>query len=304
MRGEEALNRPPRLSVIVASYNAPATLERCLASLADQLEAADEVIVADCSTEDPRAHFSRDFSNVRFLRFDQRLTIPELRREAVKCAQGEILALTEARVVPSNVWAAALCEAHTTHPKASAVGGPIDHTASSTFDAAVFFCEYGLHMPPTGDGETAQLSGANLSYKRWAVDLCRDLIEAAAWEPFLHKRLAEHGHRLLRAGRAVVCYRNSLTAAQFLRQRFHYGRWFAAARVDGDGPLRRFFYAAFSPLLPLRLTFRLGRLAVERGRGRSFLRALPWIVLFQTVWSAGEFCGYLLGKGTSDRQIF
>jgi GT2 family glycosyltransferase len=309
VRGEEVVNGRRRLSVIVASYNSPETLKKCLQSLAAQLEGSDEVIVADCSDQDPRWNFLEGAgarkAEVRFLRFSERRTIPELRKEAIKSAAGEIIALTEGRVVPSINWAASLLQAHQTHPQAPAVGGPIDFTPGSAFDSAIFFCEYGRHMPPAGDGECAELSGANVSYKRWAVDLCGDLIDAGAWEPFLHRRLEQKGYRLRRAGRAVVCYHNSLSAAQFLRQRFHYGRWFAASRVEGAGLARRLAYAGFFPLLPGLLIWRLGRIVFTRRRRRLiFLEALPWIFLFQLTWSFGELCGYLAGRGGSDRQVF
>jgi len=291
----------PSLSVVVASYNSPTTLERCLESLEAQLLPADELIVADCSSQDPRQVFHREFVNVRFLRFDRPMTIPELRREGTKSSHGEIVALTEGRLVPSKDWAAMLCVAHTTHPKAPAVGGPLTSDPASAFDAAVFFCEYGLHMSPAADGPASLLSGGNVSYKRWALDLFADLLEAAAWEPFWHQRLAAHGHGLLRSDGALVTYHNSLNPGQFLSQRYHYGRWFAALRLAGP---RRLLQAALSPLVPPLLTFRLARLAFARGRGGSFLRSLPWILLFQSAWAWGEFCGYLFGKGSSDRRVF
>jgi glycosyltransferase involved in cell wall biosynthesis len=310
VRGEETVSAAapatrPSLSVIVASYNSPATLEKCLESLSAQLGPADELIVADCSDQDPRVAFTHSYSNVKFLRFVKRLTIPELRREAIKNSQGEILLLTEGRVVPSFNWAAILAEAHVTHPQAPAVGGPIDFNPTSAFDCAVFFCEYGRHMPPLPDGPCDELSGANLSYKRWALDLCRDLIDAGAWEPFFHRRLEQRGHRLWRAGQALVYYHNSLFLSRFFRQRFHYGRWFAAARVEGLPRLRRLIYAGFCPLLPGLLTWRLGRVVFGRSRHRAaFLRALPLILIFHAIWSLGELCGYLAGEGTSGRQIF
>ncbi len=301
MPGQETVTARPRLSVVVASYNSAATLQLCLESLEAQLGPTDEIIVADCSDRDPRQQFTRAFERVRFLRFEERRSIPELRREALKLATGELLLLTEGRVVPSKLWAASLGEAHTTHPKAPAFGGPIDSNSTAAFDEAVFFCEYGLHMPPIGDGVSRELSGANLSYKAWVVDLCRDLLESGAWEPFWHRRLEEQGYHLQRVGAAVVEYRNSLTWGQFVRQRFHYGRWFAAERVRGA---RRVAYAAFCPLLPLLLTLRLGRLAMARGRGGRYVRALPWVLAFHLVWAVGEFCGYLGGRGESHREVF
>jgi glycosyltransferase involved in cell wall biosynthesis len=294
-----------RLSVVIASYNSPGTLERCLESLRGQLQDDSEVVVADCSTEDVCAPLRLAFPEVRFLRFDRRLTIPELRREALRLTCGEVVALTEGRMIPSRWWAAALLERHSHEAKSPAVGGPIDCEGETAFDSAVFFCEYGLHMPPTGDVPASLLSGGNLSYKRWALELCGDLIEAGAWEPVVNQRLRDHGHELYRAGHAVVSYCNSLQVGTFLRQRFHYGRWYAHVRGEAAGWIRRFIYAGFCPLLPALLTFRLARVVYVRGRHRrAFLRALPWIVFCQTVWAIGEFCGYLFGKGSSDRQVF
>jgi hypothetical protein len=295
----------PTLSVVIASYNSPQTLERCLESLRRQLNGNSEVVVADCSTENICARLGPTFPEVRFLRFERRLTIPELRREALKITRGEVVAMTEGRMVPSRDWAAALLESHSHEAKAPAVGGPIDYEGASAFDSAVFFCEYGLHLPPTGDVPASLLSGGNLSYKRWALELCADLIEAGAWEPVVNERLKQHGHELYRAGHAVVNYHNSLGAGQFLRQRFHYGRWYAHVRSEAVGRTRRLVYAGFCPLLPLLLTLRLARVVFERGRRRgAFLRALPWIFFCQAMWATGELCGYLFGKGSSDRQVF
>lgn len=48
---DQAAN-PPRLSIIVATYNAAASLERCLASISGQSFRSREVIVADCESSD------------------------------------------------------------------------------------------------------------------------------------------------------------------------------------------------------------------------------------------------------------
>jgi glycosyltransferase involved in cell wall biosynthesis len=301
----EVTSERPTLSVVVASYNSLGTLEDCLESLRGQLNGNAEIVVADCSTEDVGARLGARFPEVQFLHFDRRLTIPELRREALRMTRGEVVAMTEGRMVPSPGWTGALLKSHLRQAQSPAVGGPIDCEGASAFDTAVFFCEYGLHMPPTGNAPAGLLSGGNLSYKRWALELCADLIEAGAWEPVVNERLRKKGHELYRAGDAVVRYRNSLSASEFLRQRFHYGRWYAHVRREGAGWALRMVYAAFCPLLPPLLTFRLARVVFGRGRHRTaFVGALPWILFCQSVWSAGEFCGYLFGKGSSDKQVF
>src|SRR5438270_12264616 len=99
------------LSVIVASYNAPETLRRCLESISQQPEAR-EIIVADCSPTDPAGELGKVFPKVRFLHFDTKMTIPELRWAAFRVTSGEIVAATEARCVPSSTWCSEMLRAH------------------------------------------------------------------------------------------------------------------------------------------------------------------------------------------------
>jgi GT2 family glycosyltransferase len=131
------------------------------------------------------------------------------------------------------------------------------------------------------------------------------MVASSAPEHFLNLRLKEKGYPLWRVGRALVCYHNSVSAGQFFQQRFHYGRLYASMRLKDSGFFRRYLYAFFCPLLPFLLTWRLGRTAFVRRNYRvCFLRALPWVFSYQCTWALGEFCGYLLGKGTSDQRVF
>ncbi|MEP7132730.1 MAG: hypothetical protein ABI914_06165, partial [Acidobacteriota bacterium] len=88
-----------------------------------------------------------------------------------------------------------------------------------------------------------------------------------------------------------------------LRQRFHYGRGYAADRVRGRGVPVRILFALASPLLPALLLRRLGAAAARSRRGRDFLRALPWTLALTVAWSFGEFAGYVSGA-PSRSQIF
>ena len=279
------------LSVIVTSYNSPAVLERCLDSLTRQSEAS-EIVVADCSPMDPAALLGAKFPRVRFLHFSEKRIVPAMRWAALRETSGEIVAAVEARCIPSADWCAQIGKAHAEHRDAPAVGGPVRIAEPATrFDRALYLCEYGEFAPPVASGWVKAISGANLSYKRAALDRERDLLEAGAWETLIHLRWER-----LWMSQASITFVNTMTPATALRQRFWYGRGYAAARVQDA---RRFAYACLTPVLPLLLMWRLLR---KRGL-REVAGALPWIAILTAAWSLGELCGYLFGE-PAEARIF
>lgn len=277
-----------RLSVIVTSYNSPAILAECLASLARQSEAA-EIVVADCSPQDPAGNLQARFPKVRFLHCSGRRRVPELRWAALAHTTGGVVAAVEARCVPSPQWCRELLRAHEERPEAPAVGGPVLLAAGAgAMSTGLYFNEYGLFAPPLEAGWRSDLSGANLSYKRAALEAEADLLRAGAWETLLHARWRERGLRLWLADTATVTFHNSMPLATILRQRFHYGRGYAGTRFTALAP--RFAYALGSPLvLPFLLTARTACLRWD------WIRSLPWQFLFALAWSIGETAGYLFG---------
>jgi hypothetical protein len=289
------------LSVIVASYNSARTLERCLESLSAQPE-ADEIIVADCSQEDPAVALSGQFPKVRFLHFDRELTVPELRWAGYNASKGDIIAVTEARCVPDRRWCRELIRAHREMMGAAAIGGPITIESGKPFDIALYFCEYGLHSPPVASTAVRITSGANMSYKRPLLEASRDLINAGAWETLLHQRWLDQGHSL-RMCPAQVVFENSMDLRTAIQQRFHYGRGYAGDRISGKHLAARVAYAMLCPLLPGLIMGRLARIALRKKRMQEYARALPWIAFFSVNWSAGEMAGYLFGSARRRRNF-
>jgi hypothetical protein len=288
------------LSVIVTSYNAPRTLRECLDSLSAQ-PLAREIVVADCSPENPAGSLAAVFPSVRFLHFEGERAVPQLRWAALSETRGEIVAAVEGRCVPASDWCAELLRAHEAFPEVPAIGGPVGIAPpASAFDLGLYFSEYGLFCPPLQAGETARLSGANLSYKRAALEESRDLLDAGAWETLLHDRWRKQG-RSLRLCPATVVFRNTMAPGEATRQRFHYGRGYAADRVAGASAPARLLYAAASPILPPLLTWRAARRAWATNCRAPFLRSLPWLLFLNAAWAAGEATGYLAGKSPENR---
>ncbi len=289
------------LSVIVTSYESPETLRQCLKSLSRQEEAG-EIVVSDCSRELPE-RLKRDFPAVRFLQFGEARAVPELRWAALPLVTGEVVAAVEARCVPSATWCAELLAAHRGQPDAPAVGGPVTLApGASAFDWGLYFCEYGAFAPPVQTGEAPAISGANLSYKRAALEACADLTGRGEWETLIHEQWRRGGLHLWLC-QAAVEFRNSISPATALTQRWHYGRGYAADRVRGAGLVKRLAYAAAGCALPLLLLARIALLARQKRLGSVFLRACGWVALLSTAWSAGEIAGYLAGQSRV-RRIF
>jgi len=281
------------LSVIVTSYRSREILDACLASLTAQPDAS-EIVVADCSPVDPSEGLRERFPGVRVLHLPRRTTVPALRWSAVARTSGDVVAAIEGRSVPAPDWCAELLRTHARHPGAPGVGGPVAlKPGATTFDWGLYFCEFAPFAPAIAAGALPQLSGANLSYKRAALDAVRDLMDEGQWEAALHHRWHRQGRTLAMSSGTVV-FHNGMSVGDALRMRFHYGRSYAADRFRRS-PLR-WWYAAAAPLLPLVLTWRAGRCANRAGLFAAFAVALPWVAAFNVAWAAGEMAGYLLGR--------
>ena len=285
------------LSVIVTSYESPASLEKCLQALYVQVEAAN-IVVSDCSAVNPGAALQRQFPRVQFLHFEGKHSVPELRWMALPHTSEAIIAAVEARCVPSVTWCSELLAAHALWPECPAIGGPVFlPPQASPFAWGLSFCEYGMFAPPIEVGLAPALSGANLSYKREALQAASDLTSCGEWETLLHQRWLSQG-RVLGMCAASVTFFNSMSKKTALRQRWHYGRGFAADRVRGKVTAIRLFYAAAAFVLPALLTWRLAVAAQRKGLLVPFLQASAWVMLLNAFWGFGEVAGYLAGKSS------
>ncbi len=273
------------LSVIVTAYRSEATLRACVDRLRKD-PAVRQILVAECSEKAPLVP-------VEVRRFPTPTPVPVMRWAMLDAVTEPVVACLEGRCVPELGWGAAIVAAHAAHPEAPAIGGAVGMAAGAGWlDRVVWLCEYAGFAPPLPDAPAPDISGAHLSYKTVALRSEGALLATGAWETLLHLAWRGQG-RELRTTPAVVAFRNAMSFSDFARQRFHYGRGYAAARCKGS---RRFFYAATTPLLPFLLTARTG---VAAGRAECtdlFWRCLPGVFFFHGIWSAGELLGYCFGS--------
>lgn len=295
-------DRKPDLSVVVASVNGPAVLEPTLDSL-DALPERDrlEVVVVDTLGGASRERLlTRDRPVV--IVDSPRLSIPRLRYLGVQKTQAPVVALIEDHTKVDLAWARTLLHEHRNHW--GAVGGPVENGKPGVVNWAVYFCEYANYMAPLAEGETADLPGNNIAYKRHDLMRHASVLDEGKWESWINDRLRADGIPIAASNAMVVRHIKPFRLGYFLRQRFHFSRSYAGMRRADQTFVERLVYGVGSLTLPAILMARVTRtvLAKKRNLGK-FVSVSPLVVLFMTVGACGEMVGYLFGSGDSLEKV-
>ncbi|MGH7818618.1 MAG: hypothetical protein ACREQ9_02500, partial [Candidatus Binatia bacterium] len=197
---------------------------------------------------------------------------------------------------PDRSWCATIVRMH--EMPHAAIGGAVDKSGRDTLlNWAVYFCDFSRLMNPVPEGPAGYLTDCNVSYKRSALESVAELWREEFHETTVNWALQGRGETLFLTPKIVVDQQRSLHWGPALRERFAFGRLFAATRVAAVGRARRFGYAALSCLLPALFLLRIARnvLAKRRGIG-EFIAAFPAIVALAAVWAVGETAGYVTGS--------
>jgi glycosyltransferase involved in cell wall biosynthesis len=287
----------PELSVVVASVNGFPYLGACLDSLRESCPDA-EVIVADSTDAETRRRVHEEWPDVRLLSFDEPTPIPALRAAGIDAASAPYIAVIEDHCVARDGWAASLLAAH--RKGRHVVGGPVRNAGPGRLrDWAAFLFEYSAFMEHKPAGAVESLTGMNVSYDRHAVAAIEDLLRDGKWENWLHARLRERGLELYFDSGAILEHAKDFGIGEFVSQRFHYSRAYAAMRNPELG-WRRVVYLGGTPLLVPLLYARVARNVLPRSGGRRMLaKTTPLLLLYVTTTAVGEATGYALGGGAS-----
>ena len=149
----------------------------------------------------------------------------------VRGATAPVVVLAEDHSYPAPEWANALIERH---------GGPWDAVGpvvananpGSPFGDVAYYMGYGRWTGAIPPGEIDDLPGHNSSYKRAVLlEHGSELDALLEAETILHWKLRTTGHRLYLEPAAKTDHHNPSTLVFLLKQSFHYGRLFAAARA-------------------------------------------------------------------------
>lgn len=286
-------------------------LEGCLEALHEQLKPPEMEVLVTCDARLAGMYaLERRYDKVRFLSADKLRTArrgpsrehhDELRGIGIRQARGRLVALIEDHGRPDARWCARLVEEH--RPQHAAVGGAMENGIDRPLNWAVYFSDFGRYQNPVPGGPSPYLSDANVCYKRDSLDQIADVWGDCYNETRVHAALRARGATMWLSPDVVVYqHRLNLRLLPVLRERYVWGRSYAATRTEAAPTGKRMVLAALSPALPLVLLQRQLRTVLERRRNRrAFFRALPLLVLLNVAWSIGEFVGYATGKATPAR---
>lgn len=306
----------PRLSVVVAivsdTTGSPDTahLEPCLKAL-DRLpsDVSTEIVVPFYPAVKGIAALKDRYPRVNFVevtdlktytgRSGNREHHDELRARGLAQARGEIVALIEDHGIVTPDWSTRLLAAHA--GASAAVGGAIENGIDRPLNWAVYFCDFLRYQNPLPEGETAIVSDANVAYKRIPLESVRPIWQEIFHESSVTAALRSKGQQIVLAPAAVLHqHRMGLTVRSALKERYVWGRSYAATRARLARPAQRAFWAFFSPALPVLMMARMTLMAWKKRRTfGAFLKAMPLTSALAVSWSCGEWVGYVTGRANS-----
>ena len=288
-----------QVSVVIASIVGPPFIDNCLSSLeAEVRRFGAEVIVVACGTEAYASRIAGRFPWVRVVHRPERETVPELRCRGVLEAKGDIVAIIEEHCVAGENWIEEAVRG-LEGSQYGAVGGPVvDSDYRRLRDWVVYFCEYNGYMPPFAEGETWDLNGANIAYRREVLLGHRQLLGQGYWEASLHPALLAKGVKFRSVPRMRVHHCGPFDFVYYLQQRYWFSRAFAGSRAKSLPASRRLVYLLAAPLIPAVLLARMGaRVWRKRCRVGWFFASVPLIAVALMAYVTGEWVGYLAGPG-------
>lgn len=298
-------NKRPALSVIVTIVSGRESLRRCLEALMLQIETVDvEILVPYDSWSVGIAELKSEFPDVRFHRISEGVpaSAPEVahclydRRRAVglALARGRIVALTEDHVIPAQDWCERIIEAHKC--PFDAIGGAIENGIDQPLNWAWYYCDFGRYGRPFPKGDLRYVSDVNVSYKREALDVVRDVWQDTYQETTVHWVLQERGGTIALDPRPVVYqHRPPMSFGKVLKERVQWARIFAETRAARVGRGKPLLYAIATPLLPVLLSTRVLKYMLRQHRSiTQIVTVMPVVFGLVVGWSLGELAGYLL----------
>jgi GT2 family glycosyltransferase len=220
------LGRKPKVSVVVASYNADRTLKACLESLRNLNYADYEVILVDDGSTDATPQLVEQFPRVRYVRHQKNLGLSVARNTGIAAATGEIVAFTDADCRADEDWLYYLV-ADLLDGEFAGMGGPnLLPPEDSAVAAAVMVSPGGPAHVMLNDREAEHIPGCNMAFLKSA------LVAVGGFDPIFRKagddvdlcwRLQQAGFKIGFSPAAFVWHYRRSTVGAYLKQQRGYG---------------------------------------------------------------------------------
>lgn len=289
--------------MVVAASNDIVALEKTLSSLQGQAETADTEVIAVCNFEgEAKEKIAKQFPFVKCVTLARDSIVPELRTRGIYLSHGEIIALVEDYCTLDERWCTAIKKAH--DAPCQVVGGAVENRCpDKPLNWAVYFYDYGKYMEPVQAGPAQTLSGMNVSYAREVLREVQESFREGFYEAATNEELKRRGQQFYLEPSAVAYLAKDYRFRETVRSYFHLARAFAGRRVAGSALTKRVMFVLGACVLPIVLPGRVVSRTVPKHRYLpQLLRSLPHLFALTTSWSVGEFCGYLIGEGSSNRK--
>ncbi len=220
------LERYPKVSVVVASYNGERTLRVCLGSL-DRLNYPDyEVILVDDGSADSTPEIAAQHPQVRYFRHPTNLGLSVARNTGLAAATGEIVAFTDADCRPDRDWLYYMV-GNLLQSAFAGIGGPnLLPPDDSAVAAAVMASPGGPAHVMLTDRQAEHIPGCNMAFYKWALS------EIGGFDPVFRKagddvdvcwRLQQAGYKIGFSPAGFVWHYRRSTVRDYLKQQRGYG---------------------------------------------------------------------------------
>lgn len=252
---------PGAVSVVIATRNRAACLERCLTPLlgSPPSEVGEIVIVDDASSDETRVVVAAAGRDPRVVaRNAAGQGAAAARNVGLRAATGAIVAVTDDDCITPPGWAASLA-ARLHETQAAAAGGRVVAAESVSLPARMSQAiTNGFVRALNRDARNAVfLTSNNVAYRAAALRAAGLFDEsfpgAGGEERELHARLRARGERLVYAPDVVVTHCAALDWVGFWRQQLGYGRgarlYYRLARNHGSGAPRHFSPGTYAAAL-------------------------------------------------------
>lgn len=223
---KHADDAPPRVSVVICSYNGAATLTECLTSVT-RLDYPDyEVILIDDGSTDHTPQIAAAFPGVRYIRQDNR-GLSAARNSGAQAATGSIVAYTDSDCVVDDKWLHYLVTAMS-RQKVDAIGGPNVPPPSDGWIAKCVAASPGGPSHVMLDDRFAEhVPGCNMAFDR------RKLLELGGFDHQFRVagddvdicwRFLDAGLKIGYAPAALVWHHRRTSLGAYIKQQRGYGR--------------------------------------------------------------------------------
>ncbi len=220
------LAEQPRVSVVIASYNAERTLKACLDSLLALNYPDYEIILVDDGSSDTTPQIAFLYPKVRYFRHQGNLGLSAARNTGIAAATGQIIAFTDADCRADEDWLYYLV-GDLLGGEFAAMGGPnLLPPEDSAVAAAVMASPGGPAHVMLTDRQAEHIPGCNMAFFKSALE------EVGRFDPVFRRagddvdlcwRLQQAGYKIGFSPAAFVWHYRRSTVGAYLRQQHGYG---------------------------------------------------------------------------------